>query len=270
MRVNARDAARAASDVDRALLARAEEAGLNASAPPQQRLVGGWLLRLSPGKAKRARCANAIAASVRPLDAQLERVQAAYAAAQLPCIVRITPFTQPPSLDAELHARGWHRFDDTRVMLIERLDGFAAPPAAPAGLRAEAPGNGGYAEAVGRLRGSPLAQRQAHAERLAASPVPYRGLLLKDEEGAVVACAQMAIEDELVGLYDVFTAPSQRGRGLARWLCATLLAQARAAGAQAAYLQVDADNAAARHVYASMGFRDGYAYHYRSPDPDVE
>jgi len=254
---------------DAALLARIEEAGLNASAPPQQRLVGGWLLRLCPGKAKRARCANAITASPQPIDAQLARVRSAYAQAQLPCIVRITPFTQPASLDAQLDARGWWRFDDTRVMLRESLEAFV-PSAPPFGLRLEAPGSGGYAESVGRLRGSSLAQRQAHAERLAASPLPYRGCVLKDEQGAVVACAQMAIEDDLVGLYDVFTASAHRGRGLARWLCSQLLAQAREAGAQVAYLQVDADNAPARRVYAAMGFRDAYAYHYRSPEAELE
>ena len=38
-----------------ALLSRVEDAGINASAPPQQRWLDGWLLRFSPGKAKRAR-----------------------------------------------------------------------------------------------------------------------------------------------------------------------------------------------------------------------
>ena len=43
------------------LLSRIEDAGLNASAPPQQRWVDGWLVRFSPGKAQRARCINALA-----------------------------------------------------------------------------------------------------------------------------------------------------------------------------------------------------------------
>ncbi len=46
---------------DATLLSRVEDAGLNASAPPQQRWIDGWLLRFSPGKAKRARCINAVA-----------------------------------------------------------------------------------------------------------------------------------------------------------------------------------------------------------------
>ena len=43
------------------LLARIEDAGINASAPREQRWVDGWLVRLSPGKAKRARCIQAVA-----------------------------------------------------------------------------------------------------------------------------------------------------------------------------------------------------------------
>jgi len=41
---------------DDELLSRIEDAGLNASAPPQQRWLDGWLLRFSPGKARRLRC----------------------------------------------------------------------------------------------------------------------------------------------------------------------------------------------------------------------
>jgi predicted GNAT family acetyltransferase len=73
----------------------------------------------------------------------------------------------------------------------------------------------------------------------------------------------------LVGLYDVFTAPEVRGQGLARRLCCTLLAQAGAAGAKIAYLQVETDNAPARAIYHRLGFDDAYSYHYRAPDPDA-
>ena len=256
--------------LDAALLARIEEAGLNASAPPTQRLVGGWLVRLSADKAKRARCVNAVATPAEPLAPLLDRLRAIYRDAGLPLIVRITPFSHPQVLDTLLALRGWHRFDDTRVMVCASL-GANLPTTLPLppGCRLDAPGHGGFAEAVGRLRNSPLAQREAHAERLRGSPVPYRGLLLKGADGELLACAQMATEGELVGLYDVFTAPAHRGRGHARWLCARLLLEAQAAGARVAYLQVDAANTSARALYAALGFVDGYAYHYRSQDPDA-
>jgi ribosomal protein S18 acetylase RimI-like enzyme len=54
-----------------------------------------------------------------------------------------------------------------------------------------------------------------------------------------------------------------RGQGLAAALCTKLLTNAREAGTKSAYLQVEADNHAARAVYSKLGFADGYGYHYR-------
>lgn len=242
------------------LLSRIEDAGLNASAPPEQRWLDGWLMRFSPGKAKRARCINAVAEGRLPLQERLHWAQAAYQEAGLPLILRCTPFTAPDHLEAAVADRGWRAFDDTRVMV--NRDYAAAPvrDLAPAPVTPLE-----YAQIVGALRGSPAAQRMAHTRRLLASPVPYQGFVVRD--GAVVlACGQFAREADLVGLYDVFTTPAARGRGLARQLCAWLLHLAAEEGARHAYLQVEGDNAAARSVYHRLGFSDAYAYHYRTPE----
>jgi GNAT superfamily N-acetyltransferase len=249
---------------DRRLLLRCEDAGLNASAPPQQLWLDGWLVRFSPGKAKRARCINAVADGQLPLAHKLARAQAVFDAARLPIVVRITPFTQPASLDAELAARGFATVDDTRVMVAPAIDRLESA-SLPRGLRWEPLGTAAMAQAVGTLRASPLAQRQAHAERLASAPVPFTALgIRRASDGAIVACGQSAREADLVGLYDVFVAEAMRGRGLARLLCARLLRNAHEAGASSAYLQVDAANASARALYARLGFADGYGYHYRT------
>jgi ribosomal protein S18 acetylase RimI-like enzyme len=248
-----------------ALLSRVEDAGLNASAPPQQRWVDGWLVRFSAGKAKRARCVNAVADGCMPVAERLAACEQVYAAAGLPLIVRITPFTMPRGLDEVLAAQGLQRIDDTRVMVCTDLgthSALALPPGAtllPIGLAA-------FAQAVGALRGSPLAQRQAHAQRLLNAPVPFRAFELRID-GQPAACGQMAAEAGMVGLYDVFTAPAFRGQGLARVLCSQLLAHAVGDGTQNAYLQVEGDNHAARAVYHRLGFSDGFAYHYRTRDP---
>ena len=244
------------------MLSRVEDAGLNASAPPQQRWLDGWLVRTSPGKARRARCINAVAPGRLPLDVKLNLAAAVFAEAQLPMVLRITRFTQPADLDARLAERGFTTLDDTRVMVCERLPA-ADPEAPPAGtqwarLDAEA-----YADAVGAVRGSPPEQRLAHAERLRLSPVRCEGHALRDADARVLACGQFAREAELVGLYDVFTRQDQRGRGLAGLVCRRLLALAAAQGASVGYLQVDVDNHAARRIYQRLGFADAYAYHYR-------
>lgn len=245
------------------LSSRVEDAGLNASAPPEQRWLDGWLLRLSPGKAKRARCINAVAEGRLPLAARLQWTLAAYREAGLPPILRVTPFIQPPALAEVLLGLGWRRLDDTRVMTLAELGSIEAPALTPRALTPRA-----YARTVGTLRGSPPAQQAAHARRLQHSPVPYRGYAI-ERDGAVLACGQMAIEADLVGLYDVFTAPAARGQGLATGLCRWLLAAAVAQGARHAYLQVEADNQAARAIYHRLGFADAYGYHYLTPDPDA-
>jgi GNAT superfamily N-acetyltransferase len=278
-----------------ALLARVEDASINASAPPQQLWMDGWLLRFNPGKAKRARCINALATCRRPLVEQLQQAHAAYAQAGLPLVVRITRFTQPPELDKLLAEQAFTVLDDTEVMVLPGLapqwrdgapNGAPPPPPLPVGLRFVQLGPQAYAETVGLLRGSPPEQRQAHAQRLQQSPVSYQGYAIQRtgsacspvpgfenratldpanssaEEGFTLACGQFAREADLVGLYDVFTHPSARNQGLAGTLCKHLLTLAALQGAKTAYLQVEAGNPA-RRIYSRLGFVSGYRYHYR-------
>jgi GNAT superfamily N-acetyltransferase len=247
-----------------ALAARVEEAGLNASQPREQLLYDGWLLRHCPGKARRARSVNAIADGRLPLPAKIDRCRALYAQAGLPCLFRITPFSRPPGLDDALARHGFAAEDPTRVMTFAL--GGALPPA---DRRTREIGIGEFARRAGELRASPAPQVAAHAARLAACPPLLKARrLAMVEDGRVVAVGQSVQEDELVGLYDIVTAEGARNRGLATALAAELLRRAGANGAAVAYLQVAADNIAARHVYRKLGFVDRYAYWYRvEPGP---
>jgi GNAT superfamily N-acetyltransferase len=254
-----------------ALLSRVEDAGLNASAPPQQRWIDGWLVRFCAGKAKRARCINAVAPGHLPVAEKLALCQRVFEEAGLPLIVRVTPMSQPRTLDTWLQAEGLRAFDDTRVMVHPDLSTIDAGSFDEDHLSLQRVGHSAFAQIVGQLRGSPLAQQQAHAQRLELSPVPFEGWVLRRAgESAVLACGQTAAEADMVGLYDVFTADKERNNGWARRLCAELLRRAHVKGARTGYLQVDAANLAARAVYHRLGFADGYAYHYRTPAQQVD
>lgn len=244
-----------------ALALRAELAGLDASAPPQQTDIDGWLIRLSPGKAKRSRCINALRQGTLPLDNLLARCQRAFDAAGLPLAVRVTPWSQPTDLDERLAAKGWAAFDAADVMVLDTL----APQPAPAALQAlDAPA---YAALVGTLRGSSASAIAAHAERIANAPVAYQGFALNDAQGQLLACGQMVVAGDLVGLYDIASAVPRQGHG--ERLCRALLALARQQGATQAYLQVGSDNAVAQRLYGRLGFVFAYRYHYRSPETEL-
>lgn len=247
-------------------LLRVEEAGVNASAPREQLWVDGWLVRFSPGKAKRARCVQAVGAGRLGLGTRIDRCLEIYERVGLRAYFRITPFSQPPDLDVRLAELGMERIDDTRVMVatMQAVPSMAAT-AAPLDVEWQSAAPSAFAEWIGAQRGSAPSERRAHAERLRDAPVPHYAVLAVDRSGTPVAGGQVAIEFDLAGLYDIFTIEMARRCGLAQSLCLRLLDRAARAGACVAYLQVDASNEAARRIYRRLGFVDAYAYHYRAP-----
>jgi ribosomal protein S18 acetylase RimI-like enzyme len=235
---------------------RIEELGLNSSAPPAQLLYDGWLVRLSPGKAKRARSVNAVYPSTLPLDRKIAYCEGLYLDANLPMIFRITPFSQPPDLERALDARGYTRMETTAVESAPLDDAPADGGAKPMAL-------GPWIDAVAALRGSPLAHRDAHLARLERMPLRKCAVAL-EEGGRVVATGLTVVEDGVAGLFDIVTREDARRRGHARRVVSTLLHMAHALGARHAYLQVEAENMAARPLYRSFGFTERYQYWYRA------
>ena len=247
---------------------RIEEAGLNALQTQRQLFYDGWLLRLSAGKAKRARSVNAHFGSTLPLDHKIEYCERTYARHGLAALFRMTPFDCPAELESALDARGYLSFDET---LVQAAGLESAPDVPEAGDDVEiAPlGVDAFVEAAGDLRGSSAAQRDGHRERLLNSPLDKRCVAIH-AAGRVVCTAQVAIDGGLVGVYDVVTAEDSRGKGYATLACASLLSWAWQHGANAAYLQVNDDNAPALAIYRKFGFATVYTYHYRGPPGKCE
>ncbi len=69
----------------------------------------------------------------------------------------------------------------------------------------------------------------------------------------------------MIGLFDIVTLPAERGRGYGRAVTGALLDWGRREGATGSYIQVRAENPIARSLYASLGYEQVYAYHYRMP-----
>ena len=262
-----------------ATLRRIEEAGVNASAPRGQCFIDGWLVRFAAGRAKRARCVQALAPGTSDIEDRIERCLRVFANAGLRPCFRITPFSQPPGLDAALAGRGMERLDETIVMAADAASllataGVDERSQPPPGIRFEAAADSAaFAEWLGAARDSNQLERRAHAERLEQSPVPQHPFFACASEpgdlqrGAPLAAGLVAVEDDLAGIYDLHTLETARGRGLGAALCRHLAGVAATLGARTLYLQVAANNASALSLYRSLRFTEAYRYHYRMPPP---
>jgi ribosomal protein S18 acetylase RimI-like enzyme len=238
-----------------------EEAGLNNLHTRRQLLYDGWLLFLLPGKAKRARSVNPHFGSTLPLSEKIAHCERVYAQNSLPALFRITPFAQPETIDRELASRGYVEFDRTLVQVAP----LAAPPDGVTNhdLVLEHPLLDTFVDAIGELRGSTPAQRAAHLERLAQSPLDLRAVIAR-VDGVAVAAGLVSIDGALAGVFDIGTAPAARGQGIGTAVVAALLTRAWERGARQAFLQVTEDNAPAIAIYRRFGFETAYTYHYRA------
>ena len=253
-------------------LRRIEERALNVTHSARQLVYDGWLLRLLPGKSKRARSVNALYGSTLPLVQKIRQCEAVYGRAGLATVFRLTPFDQPASLDAALEAEGYRRFGETLVCVAahDQPPAAAAALAEAARVTLSAPVLAAFAEAVAAIRGTSPAQRRDHERRLQETPVGWRGFVAW-RDGVPLAAGQLAFEDPPVaGLYDIVTVDRVRRQGIATALCAGMLEWAWGHGARHSYLQVTADNAPALAVYRKFGFADAYRYHYRARPGECE
>jgi GNAT superfamily N-acetyltransferase len=241
------------------LAARIEDAALSSSQPAQQCFYDGWLLRYSPGRAKRARSVNAIAAGRLPVAEKIAHCRAFYARHGLPCIFRLTPFSLPADLDARLGVAGYAAAEETRVMMLEPSGAIevAAPLCELRSLDA-----GEFGTVFGELHELDATKRAAERERFARAPLPGVYLAIFDA-GRPIACGSLVIDGEFAGIFGMVTQQARRGCGFATRIVAELLQHARDARVRAAYLQVTASNIPARKMYRRFGFQDCYAYWYR-------
>src|SRR5438067_3318178 len=180
-------------------LTRIEEAGLNALQTQRQLFYDGWLLRVSPGTAKRARSVNPYFGSTLSLDVKIDHCERVYGGYDLPTLFRITPFIHPSHLERTLDERGYVVFQPTYVQLVALEHPPDAPPATA--IELATPPMDAFVNEVAALRGSSEQQRAAHLERLSSTTLATRAIVAR-LNGSTIACGQAARERDLVVTYD--------------------------------------------------------------------
>jgi ribosomal protein S18 acetylase RimI-like enzyme len=231
--------------------------------PVESEWLGEWELRAAAGFTRRANSVLPLGDPGMPLDDALTAVCRWYDARGLPAYVQTATGAEGTQelLCAELERRGW-----VREVTAEVWTGALAPVAD----RAE-----GAGVALSRETGEAWLSRY---QRRGVSEVALRVLSSGPSvwfatvpgAEAPAAIGRCVVDGRWASFAAVEVDPGQRRRGLATEVMAALARRALDEGASAAWLQVEADNAGARALYAGMGFSAHHTYHhYRAPEGAV-
>ncbi|ODT82290.1 MAG: hypothetical protein ABS76_08560 [Pelagibacterium sp. SCN 64-44] len=236
-----------------------ERAGLRAWPGIEIDWDGAWLRRSTNGYTKRANSLQCFdLEDGTDAEVRLEAGRHWFVSRGLPPVIRTTPM-QSPALTKALDAQNWRSIDASHLYAmplgetVPDAGGKVLEPLDPAFLAAQQHLQGYDAVTLDRLRAL-----------LVVMDAPAAGIVLY-RDGAPVAAGLMAIADGIVITGNVVTDPRHRRQGLAAAMMRIGLAWARDHGALVAALNVQADNQAAKALYAGLGYRRQYDYVYRIP-----
>lgn len=239
-----------------------EEVSLNAWPAIQTTLYDGWLLRLANGYTRRANSVTALYPGTLAVEDKVRACERFYREQGQTPVFRLTPFAQPPELDAYLAGQGYRRRDTTSVQAVDLASFYGAGSKRAYML----PDRSGVEMWLGSFhRMNPQrADLKTHRQLLSLIVGTLCPMVLM-VDGQEVACGLGVLTGEFFGLFDVVTDPYHRRLGYGMELARSLLDWGQAMRARTAYLQVMADNAAALPLYARLGFEEVYRYWYRVP-----
>ncbi|MDX3571434.1 GNAT family N-acetyltransferase [Streptomyces sp. ID05-47C] len=231
--------------------------------PVESERLGEWELRAASGFTRRANSVLPLGDPGLPLDGALDVVRRWYGDRGLPAYVQTATGaegTQEP-LCAELERRGW-----VREVTAELWIGALAPVADLAEAEAGGVVLAREADEAWLARYQRKGIGEVALKVLGGGPSVWFASV-PGEGAAPAAIGRCVVDGRWAGFAAVEVDPQQRRRGLATVVMAALARRALEEGASAAWLQVEADNAGARALYAGMGFGAHHAYHhYREPE----
>ncbi len=251
-----------AKDPDREQARFLEALAVAAWPPAAQEELAGWQLGFDRGVTRRANSTlpNRMTPGTDP-EALIAEVERRYRARELAPCFKISPAATPDDLDRRLVARDYAAEGESLVLTAKpvtaRKAAFPAPGIEISLLAEPAPAwcDTCWPEAD-------PAEAEARAA-IAGRILAPRAFALAMIEGQPAGAAAIACHDGWACITAVNTLGAWRRRGVALALMAGSTDWAIRQGAEGLYLQVEAENEAARALYDRLGFGIAYPYHYR-------
>ncbi|MBB6407606.1 GNAT family N-acetyltransferase [Mesorhizobium sangaii] len=237
---------------------RSEQACREAWPSAVETVVDGWLLRRSGGRIRRANSVNPLRGKRGAPDKVIAATEAFYVGYDQTPLFRVPDIAD--ELEAALDHRGY-QLEGGTIHLYAGIDDLAEIRDGQVAV-SPMPGEDWLAARF-RMGTYDDADRRVFRE-MTGLIAGDRAFVSCERDSEIVALAYGVIRDGLLLVESVETDGRFRQQGLGRKTVGGLIGWARRAGADAACLQVVADNAPGRALYASLGFScELYRYHYR-------
>lgn len=242
------------------LLWRAERACLDAWPAETEAAQLGWLLRHSGGPTRRPNSLNPTRSAAHECGALIDAADAFYTARGQQPIFRLPEIG--PHIGKELDKAGYGGEEGRSLTLL--AEEIAVPADAPCHKVGLSPApSQDWIAARHALSGTPSENQPFYNRMLTLihGPVCFAAL---EMDGVSRAQAYGTIQQGLLVLESVVTDTACRNKRYGRAVVGALLGWGKKTGAEAACLQVVADNDPALALYARLGFsKTLYGYHYR-------
>ncbi|MFI2370988.1 GNAT family N-acetyltransferase [Streptomyces sp. NPDC018833] len=226
--------------------------------PVESERLGDWELRAACGFTRRANSVLPLGDLGMDLDAALERVRAWYGKRGLPAYVQTATGAAgtQEELCAELEKRGWQREVSAQVQ-VGGLAPIGDLDADVTRVRLARTVDAAWLRRYNRsgVAGPHVLQVLGSGPSVWFASIPGTG----EVPAAIGRCV---VDGRWAGFMAVEVDPENRRQGLATAAMAALARRALEEGASAAWLQVEADNEAARALYGAMGFTVHHHYHH--------
>jgi ribosomal protein S18 acetylase RimI-like enzyme len=248
-----------------------EQLAANAWPAATVQLVHGWLLRHTPGVARRrSNSALPPPAAARASAAQraqvLDQAEWFYARRGQPAAVQVTPAELHHQLDRDLAARGYRRQAPTLVLTAPARRVAVPTPTVPTlAVSVASTATPRWLAAWTAIEARPDAA--ATHRQVLARIGPQAGYLTAAQDGDVVGVGMVVVERGWAGVFCLATRPADRRRGVASAVLQRAAGWAAEHGAHQLYLQVEESNLPALRLYRRFGFRPCHRYHYRVAAP---